>query len=179
MALVKPARRRSGRNLVGVFDTGTAAVPTQVRSTGALTQVRKRASSTELCRVRHVVCGTFLFTYLLVHSLPTQDVSYLADRPGHGSATLPLRHGSPRHFVDYQIPPTQIPEADHVRVAAPQHGYTRPPGNGRAGPATYSSYGAPSRLQSYPAALWAPEQSNGLGHRSAALTRLWGADLAA
>merc|ERR1740130_1213005 len=49
----------------------------------------------------------------------TQDVSYLADRPGHGSATLPPRHGSPRHFVDYQIPPTQIPEADHVRVAAP------------------------------------------------------------
>eukprot|EP00964_Phaeocystis_antarctica_P099529 scaffold65381_cov32-Phaeocystis_antarctica.AAC.1 len=68
-----------------------------------------------------------------------QDVSYLTDRPGHGSVTLPLRHGSPRHFVDYQIPPTQIPEADHVRVAAPQHGHTRLPGSGRAGLATYSS----------------------------------------
>lgn len=103
--------------------------------------------------------------------LSTQDVSYLADRPGHGSATLPLRHGSPRHFVDYQIPPTQIPEADHVRVAAPQHGYTRPPGSGRSRPATYSSR-RPRALHPYTAALWAPEQSNGLGQRSAALKRL-------
>ena len=95
--------------------------------------------------MRNIVRDTFLFTYLIAHSLLTQDVSYLADRPGHGSAALPLHHGSPRHFVDYQIPPTQIPEADHVRVAAPQHGYTRLPGNGSAGPAAYSSYEAPSR----------------------------------
>jgi len=89
--------------------------------------------------VRNIVRDTFLFTYLIAHSLLTQDVSYLADRPGHGSAALPLHHGSPRHFVDYQIPPTQIPEADHVRVAAPQHGHTRPPGSGRAGLATYGT----------------------------------------
>ena len=40
------------------------------------------------------------------------DVSYLADRPGHGS---PMKS----FFLDHQIPPTQIPASAHVRVAAP------------------------------------------------------------
>ena len=43
------------------------------------------------------------------------DISYLSDRPGHGSASVPWRQA----FLDFKVPPTLIPPRDHVVVKAP------------------------------------------------------------
>ena len=45
------------------------------------------------------------------------DVSYLADTPGHGSGASAAAWK--QAFMDFQMPPTRIPAADHIKVGTP------------------------------------------------------------